>query len=80
MSNFVIFQGAVLVSGATANFSVNQDTTPSVSSAFWLYWVSETAGMLLKATVFSRETNVTAKVAFNNGSSQQGKALRAAVG
>lgn len=41
---------------------------------------SEMTGMLLKLTVSARDTMLTANVAFNNGSSKQGNARRAAVG
>lgn len=80
MAKCVIFQGTASVSGAAESCDVNQETTPPLSSALGLYVASSTAGMLLKETVSSREIKVTEKVAFNRGSSQQGKALRAAVG
>lgn len=41
---------------------------------------SEVVGMLLRLVVPTREIKVTPKVALSRGSSQQGKARRAAVG
>lgn len=78
MSNFVTFHFSSWVdrpekSSARSAFS---DSSLTLGSKTF----SEIEGMLLKFTVSLRETMVTAKVALSAGSSQQGKARRAAVG
>jgi hypothetical protein len=52
----------------------------TISADCELTGTSRAAGMLLKLTVSLREISVIPKVALSSGSSQQGKALLAAVG
>ena len=76
VSNLVIFHWDG--SARDANFLAIHE--PSSSCDWGGYGSSEAMGMLLMFTVSFREIIVMAKVALNPGSSQQGKARRAAVG
>ena len=62
---------------AAAIFSDNQGP---IEPPFGSRISSVMTGMLLRLTVSTREIKEILKVAFNRGSSQQGKARRAAVG
>ena len=75
VSNLVTFHCPA--SGKAAIFFASQESLSTLSG---LYTSSETAGMLLRLTEFTRDTSVIAYVALSSGSSQHGNPLRAAVG
>ena len=67
-------------SDVPTNFSANHDSVAFVGLSSRLNSVSVATGILFKLTVPVREMRVVANVALRAGSSQQGKACRAAVG